>query len=60
VDAAFMLLERDAAQSGALWETSSGGLKTTFCHPNNTRTRSYGVDAAFMQLEQHGCDIHAV
>src|SRR5690242_439075 len=34
--------------------------RADFRHSGTTGTRSYDVDVPFMQLEQHGWDIHAV
>jgi hypothetical protein len=34
--------------------------RADFCHSGTARTRSYGVDAPAMLLQQHGWDIHAV
>jgi len=35
-------------------------LKADFRHFGTGRTRSYGVDAAFMQIKRRGCGIHAL
>ena len=36
------------------------GQEANFRHSGTARTRSYGVNAPFMQLQRHGWDIHAV
>ena len=37
-----------------------GALKASFRHSGTIRTKSYGVDAAFMQLERHERGTHVV
>jgi hypothetical protein len=38
----------------------SAAATTVFRHSGTARTRSYGVDVPFMQLQRHGWDIHIV
>jgi hypothetical protein len=35
-------------------------MESDFSHAGTARTRSFDVNVPFMQLEQHGWDIHAV
>jgi hypothetical protein len=60
MDAAFTLLRRRSAVQRAEVAGGVANAKASFRHSGTVRTRSKGVDAAFMQFQRHGWDIHAL